>query len=436
MRFAGFLISTFLFLVVQTPVFCQDRAPSAPPSKSAGDSDAKKDAEAALELQKAIGTAGNDRAALVRNLKDYVQRFPDAPRRVAVYRALVESCGQLRDNDCSLEYAERLIAIEPNDYEMMMLAVDMLKQQGNDASLTRAGGYVSRVLDHIQKSTPDERPPRVSLPEWQENHETVLAALYFQLGQIENSQHNYDAGVKDLQMSFSIRANASAAEALGELAELRQDPPKAIEEYSLAFALPEAGPAGKVDRREIRRKLGNVWRQVHGSEQGLAEQMLSSYDHLAAPPAIENPAMPNKGAKNTFDFVLRRIDGSPLPLAPFKGKILVLSFWATWCGPCRELEPVLGQVEKSYQGNSNLAFFAANTDEDQTLMAPFLARVKWDVTAVYADGLDEFLKVATLPTVLILDREGKIVYRISGYSPVGFPESLNAAIQAALGSPK
>ena len=164
--------------------------------------------------------------------------------------------------------------------------------------------------------------------------------------------------------------------------------------------------------------------------------MLASYDHLAAPAAVASPATQNRGAKNLYDFVLRRIDGSPLPLVPFKGKVLVLSFWATWCGPCRELEPLFGQVEKSYQGNSELAFFAASADEDQTLVAPFLARVKWDVTAVYADGLDEFLKVASLPTVLILGRDGKIVYRVSGYSPAGFPESLNVAIQAALSSAK
>jgi thioredoxin-related protein len=57
---------------------------------------------------------------------------------------------------------------------------------------------------------------------------------------------------------------------------------------------------------------------------------------------------------------------------------------------------------------------------------------KWDLPVVYADGLDNFLGVSSLPTVVILDRAGKISYRVNGYSPDGFSESVIAAIQAAM----
>jgi hypothetical protein len=62
-----------------------------------------------------------------------------------------------------------------------------------------------------------------------------------------------------------------------------------------------------------------------------------------------------------------------------------------------------------------------------------VAREKWDVPVVYADGLDVFLKVDSLPAVLVLGRSEKIVYRADGLAPEGFPESLIAAIQGALG---
>ncbi len=52
---------------------------------------------------------------------------------------------------------------------------------------------------------------------------------------------------------------------------------------------------------------------------------------------------------------------------------------------------------------------------------------------IYADGLDDFMKVDSLPTVLILGRGGNIVYRVGGLPPEGFTESLTAAIQKALG---
>ena len=217
---------------------------------------------------------------------------------------------------------------------------------------------------------------------------------------------------------------------------MKHDYKNAIEEYSLAFVLPEDGPAGKVDRRAIRMKLGNVWRQVHGTEQGLGEQILAAYDRLGPPPANSHPSARNKGAKDSFNFVLRNLDGSPFPLSPLKGKVIALSFWATWCGPCRELEPEFVQMAKNYAGNPNLAFYAVNTDEDETLVPGFMAKQKWDVPVVFADGLDTFMNVTSLPTVIVLDGAGKIAYRIDGFSPDRFTESLIAAIQEALGPQK
>jgi thiol-disulfide isomerase/thioredoxin len=407
-------------------------------AKAPSDAISKKDADPETELQKTIADAGNDRGALVRNLERYLQRFPDAPRKAAVIRALVESCEQVQDDACALKYSEELIALRPDDSEIMMLAVGLLQKAGDEASLTRASGYVSRVLDRIDKTTAAEKPPRISLAEWQEHHDELRAALYNLRGQIEKSQHDDAAAEKDLRMSYSVRPNAVAAEQLGEIAEMRRDYVTAAQEYLLAFVLPEDGPVGKVNRREVRKRLGNVWRQLHGSEQGLGEAVLAQYDLLGAVPAgsaaAANPTAGNKNAKDAYAFVLRKMDGSAVPLAPLRGKVLVLSFWATWCGPCRELEPQFVRVAKNYAGNPDIVFYAVNTDEDESLVAPFLSHEKWDVPVVYADGLDDFVKVESLPTVLILDRAGKITYRINGYPPEGFAENLTTAIQAAIGS--
>ena len=280
------------FLSFAPAAHSQETQPDANQSKAPSNTISKKDADPETELQKTIADAGNDRAALVRNLKNYLKRFPDAPRKAAVYRALIESCQQLQDNSCALDYAEQLIAVRPDDSEIMMLAVGLLQQQGDEASLTRASGYVSRVLDRVEKSAPAEKSPRMSLEDWRDNQDQLRAALYNLRGQIEKSQHDYDAAAKDLRMSYSIHPSAVAAEQLGELAEMRRDSATAIDEYILAFVLPENGPAGKVDRRDVRKKLGNVWRQVHGTEQGLGQAILATYDLLgaAAPTANVRPS--------------------------------------------------------------------------------------------------------------------------------------------------
>ncbi len=436
MMIARLMVCAGLLLAGGSLRAAQKSPPAAPPPKTSVEAAAKKNAEAEAELEKTVADAGNDSAALLRNLKDYLGRFPDAPRKAGVFRALVEACQQLRNNGCALEYAERLIAIRPDDSQMMLLAVHLLEQQGDDASLTRAAGYVSRVLDRVEKTSPEEKPARESLDEWQKSQGDLRSALYYVRGRVEKSQHRFDEAARDLQASDAARPNALAAQMLGEIAEMQSNPAKAIEEYTRAFVLPEDGPAGRADRRELRQKLGNVWRQAHGSEQGLGEAILAAYDRLSAPPAgaKPSPAARNKDAKEPFAFVVRRVDGTPLPLAPLKGKIVVMSFWATWCGPCHALEPLLKQVAAAYAGSSDVAFLAVNTDDDESRVPPFMERRKWGFPVVYADGLDGLLDVDSLPTVLVLGRDGEIVYRATGFEPEGFSQALTTAIQSARGN--
>ncbi len=87
--------------------------------------------------------------------------------------------------------------------------------------------------------------------------------------------------------------------------------------------------------------------------------------------------------------------------------------------------------QKTMLATSDIVFYAVNTDEDQSLVPRFIAHEKWNVPIVYADGLDDFMKVNSLPTVVILDRTGKVTYRVNGYPPEGFTEDLTAAIQSA-----
>ncbi len=422
------LCATILF--ASSLAAAQESKSTAPPSKKTPDPEA--------ELQKAIANADNDSAAMVRNLRGYLEQFPDAPRKAAVYRALVEACEQIRDASCSLDYAERLIAIRPDDSQMMLVAVNLLEQDGDDASLARAAGYVTRILDRVEKAQPDEKPAHESTAEWQDGQAQLRTALYYVRGEVENSQHNYDAAAKDLRLSFSIHPNALAAKTLGELAEARGDFAAAIEEYIRAFTLPESGPAGTVNHRDVLWELSNAWRRVHGSEQGLGDAILAAYNQASLPlPAGSATTTPrNADAKDVFSFVVRRLDGSSLPLESVKGKIVVLSFWATWCAPCRELEPLFSGVARSYAGNSDVTFFAVSTDQDEAQVPAFVAREKWDVPVIFADGLDTFLKADTLPAVLVLGRNGDIVYRSGGLPRDAFPKSLTGAIQAALSAPQ
>src|SRR3984957_2388681 len=102
MRLIPLALAAFL-LVPGVPVaFAQNAAPEQAPPKNPSDSISKKDADPELALQKALADAGNDRAAVVRNLKAYLQKFSDSPRKAGGARGIVEPCDQSQDTACLL----------------------------------------------------------------------------------------------------------------------------------------------------------------------------------------------------------------------------------------------------------------------------------------------------------------------------------------------
>src|SRR5690348_8175718 len=72
------------------------------------------------ELQQTIESAGNDRAALVRNLEAFLQKYPQASERPQIFRALVEACLQLRDTPKAASYAERIVSLAPEDMSITL----------------------------------------------------------------------------------------------------------------------------------------------------------------------------------------------------------------------------------------------------------------------------------------------------------------------------
>jgi thiol-disulfide isomerase/thioredoxin len=401
----------------------QEQAKPAPPAKAPTPQQ---------ELQQVVSGAGSDRAALVRGLEAYLRKYPDSPQRPQIYRALVEASLQLRDDARAMNYAERAVALAPEDMSLELLAIQLLDRYGDDAAMGRAVTYASRVLDYVQRSDIDEKSPRVSAQEWQQQKAHDASYVLQLRGGLHLKRKEATLAQSDLEQSYALVPGAAAAERLGELAELQKDPARAITQYARAFALSEAS-GGTPARRDIRRKLGNVWRLAHGNEDGLGDFLLSTYDEVAA--ANLRPVRRNSGVRDPFEMQLRHApEGSPFALSDMKGKVLVVNFWATWCGPCRALEPIFERVAQYFQSRNDVAFLEANCDEDESLVAPYIREEKPSVPVFFADGLDLLLAVNSFPTVVVLDRDGKIAYRSEGFGDEQFEEQLTSAVTRAVSS--
>jgi thiol-disulfide isomerase/thioredoxin len=386
---------------------------------------------AAEELQQAIASAGNDRAALVRNLEAYLVKYPDSPQRPQIYRALVEANLQLRDTVRAADYAERVVALAPEDMSITLVAIQLLQRSGDEAGLRRAVSYAGRVLGFVERTSLDEKSPKMSPEEWQMAKVRDRASVLQLRGELYLKLKDKPAAQKDFESSYAASPTPGAAEKLGEVAEMNKDFSVAIEHYARAFALADSANPG-VTRREIRQKIGNVWRLAHGSDEGLGDYLLRAYDQVSQATSAAKTKK-NPGAREVFEFTLRKApEGTPYPLAGKKGEVLVVSFWATWCGPCRALEPQFERVASQFKGDQQISFIEADCDDDESQVAPYLEEVKPRVPVVFADGLDHLLAVNDLPTVVIIDRRGKVVYRAEGFGEETFERDLTAAARRAL----
>ncbi|MDX2065468.1 MAG: TlpA disulfide reductase family protein [Fimbriimonadaceae bacterium] len=112
----------------------------------------------------------------------------------------------------------------------------------------------------------------------------------------------------------------------------------------------------------------------------------------------------------------------------FKGKVMVIDFWATWCGPCRKAFPEFEKTFRDYQDKG--VVFAAITDEDRKVAEEFIRRMDYsfpfyrDPFGLVAKGF----KVNGLPSTVVVGKDGKIVAHFTGADPA----SLRAAIDEAL----
>jgi len=129
----------------------------------------------------------------------------------------------------------------------------------------------------------------------------------------------------------------------------------------------------------------------------------------------------------------RDAEGNRHTLADFKGRVVLVDVWATWCPPCRKSLPEVAELQKA--GGDRYAVLAISVDRGGWGdVKPFLAQnPQLGLTAFVPDGpkaLDAFGEISVIPTTLVIDRRGRLVQRWSGYGEGMARQALDAALRA------
>jgi thiol-disulfide isomerase/thioredoxin len=414
-------------LLLGASLFAQD-APK-PDEQKANDKEKQ-------ELNAALADAGNSSIDFTRALENHLKKYPNSPQKAAIEKALVKTAIEAKDDERVIKYGERILATEPMDLQIADRVLHSLLLSDDRDIAAKALAYALRYQKEIEKLAQQSPSGRYSEAQWKEEIDKGIARAYVYQSRATGNLGKYQEAAELARKSWDLSPNAAAAREKGRwLAKLGKDL-EAVDAIADAFTI-EDPQIPAADRGKDRIRMGELYQKATGGEKGLGDIILQAYDRnralLSERAAKLKAADPNLQASKITDFTLVGLDGRKLPIASLHGKTVVMDFWATWCGPCRVQHPLYEKVQERFKENPDVIFIAVATDEDRNLVAPVLKERKWNPDHVYYEaGIARLLDISSIPTTIIVDKNGNIASRMNGFAPERFVDLLTERINASL----
>ena len=171
--------------------------------------------------------------------------------------------------------------------------------------------------------------------------------------------------------------------------------------------------------------VGNDTTQQSADTQGSAADGGATIDPDAAADALA------VGKPAPLQFTMKDMNGIDVKLASFKGKVILLNFWATWCGPCHEEIPSLVELQQHY--GDQLVILGVSIDDPLSKLKPYATKMHMNYPVLVGkdrqDVQDAYGPLFGIPVSVFVDRDGRIWKRHSG---IASKEQFEREIKALL----
>ena len=130
------------------------------------------------------------------------------------------------------------------------------------------------------------------------------------------------------------------------------------------------------------------------------------------------------------DWHLSDLDGKPVKLSDFKGKVVILDFWATWCPPCRAEIPGFVAIQKKYADKGFTVIGVSLDKQGVSVVKPFTRQLGMNYPVVMGNPktVDDYGGITTIPTTFVIDRQGNVVTAYEGFTDQATFESVIAPL--------
>jgi peroxiredoxin len=128
-------------------------------------------------------------------------------------------------------------------------------------------------------------------------------------------------------------------------------------------------------------------------------------------------AAPQLDGQEAPDFVLRSLDQNNLRLSEFRGQVVLINFWAGWCGACRQAMPAFNEIHDKYR-RAGLVMLSVNLDDEmqRALHMAESLKILYPVLLDERKAVSQLYQVETMPMTVLIDREGKVRFVQVGYN--------------------
>ena len=313
--------------------------------------------------------------------------------KLYLYERIFEAAVKVKDTTALVKYGELLFAADPNDVAIpSRIAIALADKKNVQAAL--------RYANIAERATTTFHP----IPRPANNGKT-------------NEEWNKEFP-EEQQRKFYQRMRSLALDALGW---------SHFQAGNLAQA--ETFLKQSIELNRAERNLSHFSKILDGlGRKTEAEETAKEAKNLYAK-NLERGFI-NEPAK---DFELATIDGRKVKLSELKGKVVMIDFWATWCGPCVQSIPTLSKLYEKYKNQGfEILYISGDNETDKYKVAPFVKKKNIPFQVMFDAGVKETYDVKAFPTNIFIDRKGNVRHRETGFIMDESPRMIETTIELLL----